>query len=67
MKRVVTAFCVAAAGTTTRGTCECRIATTTRPTTATTTTVSASPFKLKTSDGFPSGKQFAVVFGNKRK
>ena len=40
--QALAAFFVAAAGTTTQGTVECRIVTTTIPTTGTTTTVSAS-------------------------
>ncbi len=66
-ERVRTAFFVAAAGTTTIGTCAYPIATTTLLTTVTTTTVSASPSELKTLDGFPCGKQFAVMFGNKQR
>lgn len=44
--QAATAFCVAAVGTAARGTCECRIAATTRPTTATTCAVSALLFKF---------------------
>ena len=58
---VVTAFCVAAAGSTTRGgTCEYRIATAARPTTAATATVSASPFKH-----FVFGTPYCFEQGNK--
>ncbi len=46
--RAATEFCVAAVGTTMRGTCECLIGTTTLPTVGTVTTVCGSPSELRT-------------------
>ncbi len=50
-KRGATEFCAAVVGTTIRGTCGCRIATTTLPTTVTATTVCGLPSELRTLNG----------------
>ena len=65
--RVSTAFFVAAAGTASMGTCAYPFASTALLTAVAAASVSASPSELKTLDGFPCGKQFAVMFGNKQR